>query len=55
MTEGGCGVDAFLGIVDMSKPVHRHLVEQKWKSEGDLDLLVSFVSSLLRWWWLMVL
>jgi large subunit ribosomal protein L35 len=27
-------------IADMSKPVHRHLVEQRWREEGDLDLLV---------------
>ena len=27
--------------VDMTKPVHRHLVEQRWRSDGDLDLLVS--------------
>lgn len=25
---------------DMSKPVYRHLVEQRWREEGDLDLLV---------------
>jgi large subunit ribosomal protein L35 len=31
----------FIGtLVDMSKPVHRHLVEQKWRKEGALDLLV---------------
>lgn len=26
---------------DMTDPVHRHLVEQKWRNDGDLDLLVS--------------
>jgi len=30
----------------MSKPSHRYLVEQKWRKEGDLDLLVRFVLSL---------
>ena len=29
--------------VDMTKPVHRHLVEQRWRSDGDLDLLVSLL------------
>ena len=24
----------------MTKPVYRHLAEKKWRSEGDLDLLV---------------
>lgn len=34
-------------IVDMSKPVHRHLVEQRWRNEGGLDLLVRrFVQSM---------
>lgn len=27
-------------LADMSKPVYRHLAEQKWRNEGDLDLLV---------------
>ena len=27
--------------VDMSKVSHRHLVAQKWRKDGDLDLLVS--------------
>jgi large subunit ribosomal protein L35 len=25
----------------MTKPVHKHLVEQRWREEGGLDLLVS--------------
>lgn len=29
----------------MSKLSHRYLVEQKWRKEGDLDLLVGFVLS----------
>lgn len=32
-------------IVDMTKPVHRHLMEQKWRKEGGLDLLVGFSAS----------
>ncbi|KAF8876496.1 phosphatidylethanolamine-binding protein, partial [Infundibulicybe gibba] len=28
-------------MVDMSKPVHRHLVEQKWRQDGGLDLLME--------------
>ncbi|KAF8665071.1 hypothetical protein AX16_000539 [Volvariella volvacea WC 439] len=28
-------------MVLMDKPVHRHLVEQKWRKEGDLDLLME--------------
>jgi len=27
-------------LADMSKPVYRHLVEHKWRNDGDLDLLV---------------
>jgi hypothetical protein len=27
-------------LVDMKKPIHRHLMEQKWKKDGGLDLLV---------------
>ena len=27
-------------LADMSKPVYRHLAEQKWRNDGDLDLLV---------------
>ncbi|KAH6917704.1 phosphatidylethanolamine-binding protein [Coprinopsis sp. MPI-PUGE-AT-0042] len=27
-------------VADMSVPSHRHLVEQKWRKDGDLDLLV---------------
>lgn len=26
---------------DMNKTVDRHLLEQKWRKDGDLDLLVS--------------
>ncbi|KAI0825354.1 phosphatidylethanolamine-binding protein [Trametes gibbosa] len=29
------------GLADMSKPIYRHLVEQKWREEGDLDLLME--------------
>ena len=32
----------------MTKPVYRHLAEQKWKNDGDLDLLVSGTSSTRR-------
>ncbi|KAJ8482675.1 hypothetical protein ONZ45_g14871 [Pleurotus djamor] len=28
-------------MVDMSSPVHRHLMEQKWRKDGDLDLLME--------------
>ena len=30
---------------DMTKPVHRHLAEQKWRKQGDLDLLVCKMST----------
>jgi len=33
-------VDFWCCLVDMSKPVHRHLMEQKWRKDGGLDLLV---------------
>ncbi|KAI0638861.1 PEBP-like protein [Trametes polyzona] len=29
------------GLADMSKPIYRHLVEQQWREEGDLDLLME--------------
>ncbi|KAI0358822.1 PEBP-like protein [Trametes cingulata] len=29
------------GMADMSKPIYRHLVEQRWREEGDLDLLME--------------
>ncbi|KAL1940687.1 hypothetical protein VTO73DRAFT_8122 [Trametes versicolor] len=29
------------GLADMSTPIHRHLVEQQWREEGDLDLLME--------------
>ncbi|KII86518.1 hypothetical protein PLICRDRAFT_165126 [Plicaturopsis crispa FD-325 SS-3] len=29
------------GMADLSKPVYRHLVEQRWRSEGALDLLME--------------
>ncbi|RPD70802.1 PEBP-like protein [Lentinus tigrinus ALCF2SS1-7] len=29
------------GMADMSKPIYRHLLEQKWREEGDLDLLME--------------
>lgn len=28
----------------MSTPIHRHLVEQQWREEGDLDLLVRYAA-----------
>ncbi|KAG6901576.1 hypothetical protein C0995_010305 [Termitomyces sp. Mi166 len=28
-------------MADMTNPVHRHLVEQKWRNDGDLDLLME--------------
>ncbi|RDB29152.1 54S ribosomal protein L35, mitochondrial [Hypsizygus marmoreus] len=28
-------------MADMSQPVHRHLMEQRWRSEGGLDLLME--------------
>jgi len=28
-------------MVDMTQPVHRHLMEQKWRKEGGLDLLME--------------
>jgi large subunit ribosomal protein L35 len=28
-------------MVDMTKPAHRHLVEQSWRKDGDLDLLME--------------
>lgn len=28
------------GMADMSQPVYRHLVEQRWREDGPLDLLV---------------
>ncbi|KAG5646911.1 hypothetical protein DXG03_001987 [Asterophora parasitica] len=28
-------------MADMEKPAHRHLVEQRWRKEGDLDLLME--------------
>ncbi|TFY74954.1 hypothetical protein EWM64_g9057 [Hericium alpestre] len=29
------------GLADLSKPVYRHLVEQRWRQEGALDLLME--------------
>ncbi|KAI0757573.1 PEBP-like protein [Daedaleopsis nitida] len=29
------------GMADMSKPIYSHLVEQRWREEGDLDLLME--------------
>ncbi|KAJ7194173.1 phosphatidylethanolamine-binding protein, partial [Mycena pura] len=29
------------GMADMSVPSHRHLVEQRWRKDGDLDLLME--------------
>ncbi|KAJ7051219.1 hypothetical protein C8F01DRAFT_1176268 [Mycena amicta] len=29
------------GMVDMTIPSHRHLVEQRWRKDGDLDLLME--------------
>ncbi|KZV92052.1 hypothetical protein EXIGLDRAFT_769340, partial [Exidia glandulosa HHB12029] len=31
------------GFYDFTKPVHRHLVEEKWRKEGRLDLLMERV------------
>ncbi|KAG6809515.1 hypothetical protein H0H92_015961 [Tricholoma furcatifolium] len=28
-------------MADMTNPAHRHLVEQKWRNDGDLDLLME--------------
>lgn len=28
-------------MVDMRKPIHRHLIEQRWRKEGRLDLLME--------------
>lgn len=33
--------------VDMTRPVHRHLMEQKWRNDGGLDLLVRYLYSSL--------
>ena len=33
-------------LADMTEPVYQHLAEQKWRSEGDLDLLVRHYSVL---------
>lgn len=45
-------------IVDMTRPVHRHLMEQKWRNDGGLDLLVRFLCSslvvLLTWYTLLL-
>ena len=39
---------SYLGYVaDMSNLSHRHLVEQKWRKDGALDLLVRFFSQLI--------
>jgi hypothetical protein len=27
-------------VADLTKPVYRHLLEQRWKNEGALDLVV---------------
>ncbi|KDQ54989.1 hypothetical protein JAAARDRAFT_38100 [Jaapia argillacea MUCL 33604] len=32
---------AFNGMADLTRPVYRRLVEQRWRSEGDLDLLME--------------
>ncbi|KAI0668656.1 PEBP-like protein [Trametes maxima] len=29
------------GLADMNQPIYRHLVEQRWREEGDLDLLME--------------
>jgi hypothetical protein len=36
-------------IADMTRPVHRHLVEKRWREEGGLDLLVSVSRLKMRW------
>jgi large subunit ribosomal protein L35 len=30
-----------IALADMTRPVHRHLLEQRWREEGALDLLVG--------------
>src|SRR5579859_6524350 len=32
-----------LPLADMSNPVHRHVVEQRWRKEGALSLLVRMI------------
>ena len=32
--------DGILAVADMNQKVYRHLVEQRWRNWGDLDLLV---------------
>jgi hypothetical protein len=34
-------VDGISGAADMSQKVYRHLIEQRWRNEGALDLLVA--------------
>ena len=31
-----------LHLADMTKPIYRHLVEKRWRNDGDLDLLVRW-------------
>ncbi|KAF9808802.1 hypothetical protein IEO21_07730 [Rhodonia placenta] len=32
---------AYNGLADMKKPIYRHLVEQRWREDGPLDLLME--------------
>lgn len=45
-----CVLTLLLGFPpgDLSKPVYRHLAERKWRKDGELAILVSFILSLLR-------
>ena len=36
-------------VADMTRPVHRHLVEQRWREDGRLDLLVGPLQTHLGW------
>ena len=36
-----------VALADMSKPVYRHMLEQRWREEGALDLLVRISALVL--------
>jgi hypothetical protein len=38
------GLHSSSSLADLSNPAHRHLLEQRWRQEGALDLLVSWNS-----------
>jgi hypothetical protein len=42
-------IDEVLVAADMSQKVYRHLIEQRWRSEGALDLLVRYSIPLSRY------